>query len=168
MALAALVFILINAAVGRFSLDGPSMQPTLHKGEYVLVNRLEYKWHPPERGDVIVFHLPEGARIKRILGLPGETIEIRQGQVLVNGKPVPEVYVKEPGTYSMPPLTLGPKEYFVLGDNRNNSQDSHNYGPIPASAIDGKAWVVYWPPQDWGIIAHYAYPTVDTPESRGE
>lgn len=161
--LAALVFVVVNTATGRFNLDGPSMQPTLHKGEYVLVNRIEYKLYPPQRGDVIVFRLADGMRIKRIIGLPGETVEIQQGQVLINGQPLPEVYVKHPGTYSMPPCVIGANEYFVLGDNRDNSSDSHNWGTLPASAIDGKAWLIYWPPQDWGVIQHYSYPTIDGP-----
>lgn len=161
--LAALVFVVVNTATGRFSLDGPSMQPTLHKGEYVLVNRLAYKLHPPQRGDVIVFRLSEGMRIKRIIGLPGETVEIRQGQVFINDQLLPEVYVKYPGTYSMPPRAIAPGEYFVLGDNRDNSSDSHNWGALPAGAIDGKAWLIYWPPQNWGFIQHYSYPTIDGP-----
>ncbi len=160
--LSAIIFLLVNAATGRFSLDGPSMQPTLHRGEYVIVNRLSYKLHSPERGDVIVFRRPEGMRIKRVIGLPGETLEVRQGQVFVDGQFVPESYVKLPGTYSMPPRAIGTDEYFVLGDNRNNSSDSHNWGPVKFDEIDGKAWVIYWPPQDWGLIAHYAYPTLET------
>jgi signal peptidase I len=159
--LAAIIFLLVNAATGRFSLDGPSMQPTLHRGEYVIVSRLSYKLHPPERGDVIVFQRPEGMRIKRVIGLPGETVEIRQGQVFVDGQSVPESYVKHPGSYSMAPRIMGSDEYFVLGDNRNNSSDSHNWGPVPFGEIDGKAWVIYWPPQDWGLIPHYSYPTVE-------
>lgn len=159
--LAAITFLVINAVVGRVSLDGPSMLPTLHNGEYVMVSRLEYKLHPPERGDVIVFALPEGMRIKRVIGLPGETIEIRRGQVFINGQFLPESYVKYPSTASLGQRQLGQDEYFVMGDNRDNSSDSRTWGPIPLSAIDGKAWVIYWPPQDWGIVPHYAYPTVD-------
>lgn len=159
--LAAIVFLVVNAATGRFSLDGPSMLPTLHRGEFVIVSRVEYKLHPPERGDVIVFQRPEGMRIKRIIGLPGETIEVRQGQVFIDGQPLPETYVKDPGAYSMESRTIGPDEYFVLGDNRSNSSDSHNYGPIEINAIDGKAWLIYWPPQDWEFVPHYSYPTVD-------
>jgi signal peptidase I len=159
--LAAIVFLAVNAATGRFSLDGPSMLPTLHRGEFVIVSRVEYKLHPPERGDVIVFQRPEGMRIKRIIGLPGETIEIRQGQVFIDGQFLPETYVKDPGAYSMEPQTMGPGEYFVLGDNRGNSSDSHNYGPIEFDTIDGKAWLIYWPPQDWELVPHYSYPTVD-------
>ncbi len=159
--LAAIVFLLVNAATGRFRIDGSSMEPTLHDGEFVIINRIIYKLHPPQRGDVIVF-MRDGRRdyIKRVLGLPGETIEIRQGQVFINGQLVPEPYIKEAGLYSMPPRTMGPDEYFVLGDNRNNSSDSHTWGAVPFSAIDGKAWVIYWPPQHWSLVPHYSYPAV--------
>jgi signal peptidase I len=159
--LASIVFLVVNAATGRFSLDGPSMLPTLHKGEFVIVSRVEYRLHPPERGDVIVFQRPEGMRIKRIIGLPGETLEIRQGQVFIDGQFLPETYVKDPALYTMGPRTMGPDEYFVMGDNRSNSSDSHNYGPIEFNTIDGKAWLIYWPPQDWEFVPHYSYPTVD-------
>jgi signal peptidase I len=156
--LAAIVFLLVNTATGRFRIDGSSMESALHDGEYVLINRLVYKLHPPERGDVIVFRR-DGRRdyIKRVLGLPGETIEIRSGQVFVNGQSIPESYLRELGAYSMQPRTIGPDEYFVLGDNRNNSSDSHNWGTVPFSAIDGKAWLIYWPPQHWGVVPHYSY-----------
>lgn len=156
--LAAIVFLLVNAATGRFRIDGSSMEPTLHNGEYVIINRLVYKLHSPERGDVIVFRR-DGRRdyIKRVLGLPGETIEIRRGQVFINGQAVPEPYLQERSTYSTEPRTIGPDEYFVLGDNRNNSSDSHNWGTVPFDAIDGKAWIIYWPPQNWGTVPHYAY-----------
>jgi signal peptidase I len=159
--LAAIVFLLVNAATGRFRIDGSSMESALHDGEYVIINRLVYKLHPPERGDVIVF-LRDHRRdyIKRVIGLPGETVEIRQGQVFINGQPMAESYLRELGAYSMQPRTVGPGEYFVLGDNRNNSSDSHNWGTVPFSAIDGKAWLVYWPPQSWGLVAHYSYPGV--------
>jgi signal peptidase I len=159
--LATLVFLIVNAATGRFRIDGMSMEPTLHDGEYVIINRLVYKLHPPERGDVIVFRR-DGRRdyIKRVIGLPGETIEIRRGQVLINGQALPESFIKEPGLYSMGLRTIEPNEYFVLGDNRNNSSDSHNWGAVPFSAIDGKAWIVYWPPQNVGSVPHYAYPAL--------
>ncbi len=157
--LAAIVFLLVNTATGRFRIDGSSMEPTLHNGEYVLINRLVYKLHAVERGDVIVFRR-DGRRdyIKRVIGLPGEMIEIRSGKVFVDGRYVPESYLKELGVYSMEPRSVGPNEYFVLGDNRNNSSDSHNWGTVPSSALDGKAWVIYWPPQNWGLVPHYSYP----------
>lgn len=156
--LAAIVFLVVNALTGRFRIEGSSMEPLLHDGEYVIINRVVYKLHPPERGDIIVF-MRDGRRdyIKRVVGLPGETIEIRQGQVFINGQPLEEPYVKEAGSYSMSPRTIGPNEYFVLGDNRNNSSDSHNWGSVPLSAIDGKAWIIYWPPKDWNIVPHHSY-----------
>jgi signal peptidase I len=155
--LAAIVFLAVNAAFGRFSIDGPSMQPTLHKDERVIVNRLIYKLQPPQRGDVIVFKR-DIDYIKRVVGLPGETIEVRQRRVYINGQPLDESYLREPPAYSMPPRQIGPNEYFVMGDNRNNSSDSHNWGTVPFRAIDGKAWLIYWPPQNWGLVPHYSSP----------
>jgi signal peptidase I len=157
--LAAVVFLLVNTVSGRFSIDGPSMQPTLYKGEYVIVDRLSYKLHPPERGDVIVFKR-NIEYIKRVIGLPGETIEIRDRQVFIDGEPLPESYVKELPAYSMEPRTIGPDEYFVLGDNRNNSSDSHNWGTVPFSTIDGKTLIIYWPPEKWSFVPHYSYPSL--------
>ncbi len=156
--LAAIVFLLVNAVTGRFRIDGMSMESTLHDGEYVIIDRISYKLHPPERGDVIVFRR-DGRKdyIKRVMALPGETIEIRNGQIFINGQPIVETYLPELGAYSMEPRLVGPDEYFVLGDNRNNSSDSHNWGPVLFSAIDGKAWLIYWPPQDWGFVPHYSY-----------
>jgi signal peptidase I len=157
--LAAIVFFLVNTATGRFRIDGSSMEPNLHDGQYVLINRLVYKLYPPQRGDVIVFRR-DGRRdyIKRVMALPGETVEIRDGQVLVDGRALSEPYLREAGLYSMASRTIGPNEYFVLGDNRNNSSDSHNWGSVPLDAIDGKAWLVYWPPEKWGFVPHYSYP----------
>jgi len=162
--LTVVIFVLVNAITGRFRIDGSSMEPNLHDGEYVIVNRVTYRLQPPQRGDVIVFQR-DGSRefIKRVIGLPGETVEVRGGHVLVNGMALNESYIAQPNAYTMEPRKIGPNEYFVLGDNRNNSSDSHNWGTVALNTIDGKAWVIYWPLKDWGIVPHYSYAQAKSP-----
>ena len=133
------------------------MEPSLHDGELVVVSRLAYRWGEPARGDIIVFNLPldPGRRlIKRLIGLPGDHILIRDGQVWVNAVLLDEPYIAAPPRYSGE-WDVGPDEVFVLGDNRNNSSDSPNWGMLPIDRIIGKAVLVYWPPPEIGLIPHY-------------
>ena len=159
--LTAVIFLLVNTITGRFRIEGQSMEPSLHDGEYVIIDRVSYVLHPPERGDVIVFVPPTNDKdyIKRVIGLPGDTVEVRNGQVFVNGTALTEPYLNTTTNYASGPQTLEPSHYFVLGDNRNNSSDSHSWGPIAASSIIGRAWFVYWPPTNWGAVPHYSYAT---------
>lgn len=155
-----LIFVLVRGLlVQNFRIEGFSMEPTLHEGQYLIVNKLVYYLHPPRRGDIIVFAFPRGPErdfIKRVIGVPGDTVEIRPGQILVNGEVIQEPYNPEPVNYSYPPTTLGSNEYFVLGDNRNNSSDSHTWGVLERKYIIGKAWLSYWPPKEWGLVPNYA------------
>jgi len=162
--LTVVIFVLVNTITGRYRIDGSSMEPNLHDGEYVIVNRVIYRLQQPQRGDVIVFQR-EGTRefIKRVIGLPGDTVAVQGGHVLVNGVALDEPYIAQPNAYAMEPRRIGPNEYFVLGDNRNNSSDSHSWGTVPLKTIDGKAWVTYWPPKDWGVVPHYSYAQAKTP-----
>lgn len=157
--LTAVIFLLVNTVTGRFRIEGSSMEPNLHDGEYVIIDRVSYVLRKPERGDVVVFVPPTGDKdyIKRIMGLPGDTVEVRNGQVLVNGAVLDEPYLTTTTNYALGPQTIEPDKYFVLGDNRNNSSDSHSWGTIQSSAIIGRAWFVYWPPSDWGAVPHYTY-----------
>ena len=153
------IFIVINALTGRFRIEGPSMKPTLHEGQYLIISKIVYKLHPPQRGDIIVFHHPrDPARdlIKRIIGLPGEEVEIRNSRVYVNGVLLEEPYVTNWG--GRPSRhELGTDEYFVLGDNRPNSDDSRSWGGLARDMIVGKAWLAYWPPNDWGLVPHHGH-----------
>jgi len=158
------LFFLIRTGIENFRVYGSSMEPNFHNGEYIVVNRLVYYLHPPRRGDVIIFHYPRDPRrsfIKRVIGLPGETVEIRHGKVYINGKPLDEPYPLNPATYSWGPSIVGKDEVFVLGDNRNFSSDSHSWGMLPIRYIIGKAWICYWPPKCWRIIPTYKYPSLD-------
>jgi signal peptidase I len=154
--LSVILFVGINAISARIRVDGSSMEPTLHSGEFVIVNKLAYKIGNPSRGDIVVFHFPrdpEQEYIKRIVGLPGDQVKISQGRVYVNDQLVDEPFIAaDPayeGNWSVPESQL-----FVLGDNRNNSSDSHNWGTVPGEYVVGKAVFIYWPPGQWGIIEH--------------
>jgi signal peptidase I len=154
------IFLLIRFAVQNFRIEGFSMEPNFHDGQFLLVNKIIYMFHPAERGDVVIFRYPNNPNrdfIKRIIGLPGDRVEIVNGRVIINGETLKETYPLNQGTYSYGPTTVGPGEYFVLGDNRNNSSDSHSWGLLPAKDIIGKAWVSYWPPQLIGLVPTYSY-----------
>ncbi|MFN2147464.1 MAG: signal peptidase I [Anaerolineales bacterium] len=154
---AGLLFLAVNLLTARIRVEGISMEPSLHEGQFVVVNRMAYRWSQPERGDIIVFHFPlnpERRFIKRVIGLPGEEVTVRAGQVYVNGELIDEPYLNAAPRYSGD-WTLGSDEIFVLGDNRNNSSDSQNWGPLPLNEIIGKAVLVYWPPSEAGLIPHY-------------
>lgn len=158
------IFAIINVLTGRFRVEGPSMEPSLHQGQYLIINKIVYKLHPPQRGDIIVFHHPNSAGrdlIKRVIGLPGEMVEIREGKVYIDGVLIEEPYVAYHSGYSVRYL-LGPDEFFVLGDNRPNSDDSHNWGVLKREFIVGKAWISYWPPEEWGGVPHHGYPESST------
>jgi signal peptidase I len=149
------IFFLIQTVVRNFRVVGTSMEPNLHTGEYLIVDKISYHLSAPQRGDVIVFEPPvsaEGDYVKRVIGLPGELVEVQNGLVLINGKPITEPYVVRPASYSMDARRVGPDELFVLGDNRNMSSDSHSWGMLPMDKVVGKALVSYWPPSLWGLI----------------
>lgn len=156
LALAALLFVGINAISARVRVDGFSMRPTLQDGEFVLVNRLAYRFGDFQRGDIIVFHFPmdpEQELIKRVIGLPGDQIYIQHKNVSVNGQVLVEPYIAEEpayeGSWQVPEGYL-----FVLGDNRNDSSDSHSWGLLPQENVVGKAILIYWPPPEWNVIEH--------------
>lgn len=154
--LAVILFALINTLTARVRVDGFSMLPTLRDGELVLVNKLAYRLSSPARGDIIVFRSTTNTDmelIKRVIGLPGDTVQIGGGRVMVNGQALDEPYINASPNYSgewhVPSGYL-----FVLGDNRNDSSDSHSWGFLPLENVVGKALLIYWPPPDWAMIDH--------------
>lgn len=189
--LAFVIFVAVRAVVLNFKVDGTSMDPNLHHQEMLLVNRniyfhfdlngvldalpfverdgerIVYPFHPPERGDIVVFDPPtvsEKPYIKRVIGLPGETITIRDGFVFVDGVQLNEPYIDgaitECNRSRCDPVVVPDGSIYVLGDNRRNSSDSRIFGPIPVDNIIGKAWVTYWPVSDLGFVPHYDYPEI--------
>ncbi len=177
--MAVLVFILIQTSLQNFKVEGYSMRPTLLEGQYLLVNKLVYFrldqerlarivpfWrvnepeerfaiHPPHRGEVIVFHFPEDPTrdfVKRVIGVPGDRISLRNGEVFLNGSRLEEPYITSKGNSNADVVELEEREYFVLGDNRRGSNDSRNWGPVPEENILGKVWLVYWPPSMWQML----------------
>jgi signal peptidase I len=162
VALSAIIIFVVREATGQFRVEGDSMRPTFHSDQYVLVDRVSYWLGEPQRGDIIVFRYPyanDKDFIKRVIGLPGETISIELGTVRINGVALEEAYIFGEATYSYSTV-LGEGQYFVLGDNRNNSNDSHTWGGLDAEYIIGRAVAVYWPLQDFTLIGAYEYPGV--------
>ena len=160
--IAALVVVFIVQPV---KVEGTSMLPRLHDGERIFVNKLiyydEYRWAPKvDRGDIVVFWFPDDpskSYIKRVVGLPGDTIEMRDGTVRVNGSQIDERYLDprfNVSPRSQAPVYVRPNYYFVMGDNRDNSSDSRSWGLVPKKYIYGKAWFRYWPLSVASVIRH--------------
>lgn len=156
--LIAAIYALVNLASARFIVEGDSMQPNFHSDQFIIVNRVGYMLGTPQRGDIVVFHFPldpEQDYIKRVIGLPNQTVEIRDTHVYVNGTELDEPYINEACTAVRCPnktWQIGPTEYFVMGDNRNHSDDSRVFGPVDQRFIVGEALLRYWPPSDWAIV----------------
>jgi signal peptidase I len=149
--------LLITYVVQAFKVQGTSMSPELKDGERILVNKFLYFIGDIERGDVVVFWYPEDPKlsfIKRVVALPGETVEIRSGEVFVNGRRIDEGYVSPANAdlRSFPPHEVRPGHFFVLGDNRKGSNDSRSWGLVPERYVYGKAFLRIWPPRDFGVV----------------
>jgi len=147
-----IVFLIVNALSDRVRIESVSMQPTMYAGDFVFINKLAYKFNTPHRGDIIIFPSPvipsEQPYIKRIIGIPGDRIQIENGIVFVNRNNLHENYIKTKPNYAGEWLVPA-NAYFVLGDNRNRSSDSHNWGMVPAANIIGKAIFIYFPIPHW-------------------
>jgi signal peptidase I len=153
--LAVILFLGINAISARIRVESISMQPTLYAGDFVIVNKLAYKVGAPNRGDVVVFRFPPDPErepyIKRVIGLPGDMVNVKGGQVYINNVLIDEPYIKAAPNYE-DTWTVPEGHLFVLGDNRNNSSDSHAWGYVPLENVIGKAELVYWPPSEWRVL----------------
>lgn len=155
-------YLIVTFVGQRTKVSGSSMETTLSSGDQLIVDKISYRFRDPKRYDIVVFpyrYEENTYYIKRIIGLPGETVQIVDGMVYINGSPLNEHYgnevIEDPGS-AAEPITLGDDEYFVLGDNRNNSQDSRasNVGLIHRDELLGRAWVRIWPLDQFGVIKH--------------
>lgn len=157
------IYALVNLASVRFIVKGPSMEPTFFDDQFLIISRVHYLLNDPDRGDIIVFHNPENTSedfIKRVIGLPGDTVSFQDQVLFVNGEELIEDYiVQQCRPFNCPDdeVFLDNGEYFVMGDNRNASKDSRAFGPITRDLIVGEVLVRYWPPSDFGLIEHGQY-----------
>jgi signal peptidase I len=155
------VFAVVQFSVQSFRIDGPSMEPSFTEDEFIMVNKLTYRFSDPRRGDVIIFDPPFSSSypfIKRVVGLPGELVEIRHGDIYINGLLLVEKPVMErPRTMDMDATRVEKDHYFVLGDNRDNSRDSTEGWTVPSDNIIGRSWMIYWPLSHWGLSPEYSY-----------
>ncbi|MBN1956058.1 MAG: signal peptidase I [Anaerolineae bacterium] len=166
LVLTLVIFLIVNTLTGRFQVQGSSMEPALHNNQYLIVSKLSYRLGEPQRGDIVVFRPPNGSGedyVKRVIGLPGELVEVRGGDIWIDGYRLEEPYIEAPMPYTGS-WQLGAGEYFVLGDNRANSSDSHNWGVLLEDHFIGRAWISYWPPEHWGGVAHYRFPDLGEQE----
>lgn len=134
--------------VQPFYVEGASMEPNFYQNEYLIIDEISYRFNEPQRGEVIIFKSPQGDRsyfIKRVIGLPGEKIEVKDGHVFINGSKLEEKYISNFSTEDHQEITVNQAEYFVMGDNRINSMDSRQFGPIKDSSIIGRVWIRGWP-----------------------
>ena len=152
----------VQSSAQTFVVVMSSMEPSFHEGQRLIVNKILYKFREPKRGEVIIFEAPDtlgGDYIKRIIALPGDALEIKDGAVYINGSELDEPYIMSPPKYTVRELEVPDNRYFVLGDNRNNSNDSHNDWLVPRENIIGKAWISTWPPNNWGMVPTFSpYP----------
>ena len=161
------VFTLLQLALPRSVVHGTSMEPSFSEGQRLVISRLNYLFGDPQRGDIVVFNSPNPLRdnepslIKRVIGMPGDTIEFIDQQLYVNNGLLDEPYINEPCAArdcEDELWELGPDEYFVMGDNRNVSRDSRAFGPVPGENIIGEALLRFWPIPAIDVVDHYRFP----------
>jgi signal peptidase I len=156
--LALAIFLLLQTTIQSSIVEGSSMQPGLENNQRLIVVKAVYYFREPQRGDIIIIHppnQPEKQWVKRVIGMPGDTVEIKDHIVYVNGAALTEPYIKDEPNYTMKPYTVEENHYFVLGDNRNNSTDSHYRWTVDKKSVVGEAWLRFWPLNQWGIVHGY-------------
>ena len=174
------VFLVLHLSVQNFRVEGSSMVPTLTEGQYIIANKIIYSsvatdsivrflpfvqpsgeggslytFHPPEHGEIIIFNFPSDQSrdlVKRVIGVPGDTIEIQSGQVIRNGEPIEEPYVVNKDRRTYDPVEVPENSYYVLGDNRRSSSDSRDWGFLSDKHVVGRAWIGYWPIDEIGVL----------------
>jgi len=153
---ALVIVIVVNLFIAQATrVEGQSMEPNLHNNERLIIEKISYRFREPARGDIVVLKPQQHGTvplIKRVVGLPGETVEITQNQVYINGEPLQEDYLTEPTVGGMPAQIVPEAHLLVLGDNRNASNDSRSFGMIPYEDVIGRAWFRYWPIEELGLI----------------
>jgi signal peptidase I len=159
--LCVIIFGILHATIQTYKIEQTCMLPNIEPGQWLVINKMAYHFHPPERGDIIILRPPQNPGgipyIKRVIGLPGETLEIRSGSTYINGILLEEPYTKEPARRPFNPQIITPEHYFVMGDNRNGATDSRVWGLVPRENIIGKAWICYWPTSKWGTVPNYSF-----------
>jgi signal peptidase I len=167
LAIALVIYFLLQATIPTSVVRYTSMEPNIHEGQRIIISKVVYWFHEPERGDIIIFpnpNNPDEDYIKRIIGLPGETVEIKDGVVHIHqadGNTIvldESEYIDDPFKEYFLGDTIPDNHYFVLGDNRNNSYDSEDGWTVPRDEIVGKAWLSIWPLSDWGLVANFSLP----------
>jgi len=160
LGLALIIFLILQTTIQSSIVDGSSMLPGLENGERLIVNKAAFRFGDPQRGDIVIIHPPmnpEKQWVKRVIGLPGDIVEVKNGIVYVNNIPLDEPYINAPPRYTLKPYQVDEGNYFVMGDNRNNSNDSHSGGgwTVPREDIIGEVWLRFWPFSKWGVIQGY-------------
>jgi signal peptidase I len=158
LGLAVVLYLVLQLVIQSSIVNNVSMQPTLIAGQRLIVGKAAYWFQPPQRGDIVIVRPPiepDKEYVKRLIGLPGDTIRVKSGKVYVNDVPLVEPYIKAPPTLDFQSYVVPENQYFLMGDNRNNSNDSRQGWTVTRQEIVGKAWLRIWPLNKWGLVGNY-------------
>jgi signal peptidase I len=166
LGLAVVLYLVLQLIIQSSIVNNVSMQPTLYEGQRLIVGKVAYLFGQPRRGDIVIVHPPiepKSEFVKRLIGLPGDIIQIKKRVVYLNGTALVEPYIKELPLLDFGPYTVPQGQYFLMGDNRNSSNDSRTGWTVSKSEIVGKAWLRIWPPSKWGLVGNYNLSSELTP-----